>query len=762
MGKYFIATILVAALTLSNTADAQERDFQEGALIIPMDLTYQDSGVFQAYGLIFQLLRQGITVYWVIDPDKSWHTAACDEAGDECAWDCEEEGSGIKCPYPTASPDMYASAEVVWDNSQTRPPLTVISLHGYRGGPFVIDATEAAAAMEVIDIWNTPDLWAANPWADRAVFEIVSVHEVSALFSGNVRKTMTAAPSIAVFSDGNEDIATGYLRAAGIPQSNGNEFPAAKCGVGTCGPGTQNPDMLTVESIMGEMGTCDAPNYDHRNGALFTQDGAPAYCQIMSMHWNVNDRETVECDGGACGATQADCNSKQITYHGHEVVAEVRQFLQHKTHFFAECQAVNAYENTAPNSLWPFLDDDQRDGHFLTTLGINPDCPCTDGDFECIPLGCDDGTRDCCMAKNDKEKGAGFMIAAQPDSNTLQILHPEVPYMQMDGLFQTVGGSEPAYNLSAYLGTEYKNDMDVTFITGPLGPGDSDVWMTGYIDGACSIVEDDVNLPGDCTKGKVSYLGGHEYSTSLPLSSNGDSQGTRLFLNALFEADCVSAGGQPQLSLSWQGTNPLPSTEAMLPVTSRYTLMFSNSGGAAAQDAQLAVFVPAQVSVPDFEEGATDDGTILTWTLGSIGESGSTSPAPSGSRWLDISADSFGDVPLEAVLTYRVGVSTREMTSPFLLRVMLDTDNDGVPDEFDPEPLDPTLCGDADFNGCDDCGPQDDCQGDPDGGVPDADTGTSNDAGGGCSCTTGGGSSLPLTPLILLMVLVLVGRRRGF
>ena len=128
------------------------------------------------------------------------------------------------------------------------------------------------------------------------------MHEATASFQGEVAKDMAAAPTIAVFSDGNEDIATSYLRAAGIPQSNGAEYPASKCGAGTCGPGTANPDMLTVPSIMGDMGTCDAVNSDHKNGALFTKDGLPAYCQIMSMHWAVTDRETVECEG-ACPAT---------------------------------------------------------------------------------------------------------------------------------------------------------------------------------------------------------------------------------------------------------------------------------------------------------------------------------------------------------------------------------------------------------------------------------------------------------------------------
>jgi hypothetical protein len=40
-----------------------------------MDLAYQDVGMFQAYGLLFQLLHQGVPVAWVIDPDKKWHAA---------------------------------------------------------------------------------------------------------------------------------------------------------------------------------------------------------------------------------------------------------------------------------------------------------------------------------------------------------------------------------------------------------------------------------------------------------------------------------------------------------------------------------------------------------------------------------------------------------------------------------------------------------------------------------------------------------------
>ncbi len=521
-------------------ARAEERSFASGSLIIPMDLSYQSDGMYQAYGLLYELLRQGVPVAWVIDDEKTWHQAPCNASGDECTWDCEEEGSGIKCAYPTANPDFFVSAEVVWSD-QGDSPGTVIANHGYRGGPFVIDSANRDAALAIINAWNDQSQWAANPWAERDVFAVVSVHEATAAFTGFVTKDMIAAPTIAVFADGNENIATSYLRAAGIPQSNGSEFPADKCGDDDCGPGTANPDMLTVPSVAGDMGTCDAPNMDHSNGALFDSSGTPAYCQIMSMHWDVKKRETVECGGGACPATQAECAGEPITYHGHEVVAEVRSFLRYPTHFFAECQAVNAYENTVPNPAWPFLDDDARMGHFLTTIGTPPPCPCNpaagEGDFECVTDGCGAGN-DCCLPKDDKEKGAGFLIADSP--NPYKVLRPDVAYMQFDGAFNPEGGSEPAYNLSTYLGTEYQADRDVTFITAEDGPGVEDVWMTGYLDGNCDIEDDPIILmapppededPPDYCGGKVSYLGGHSYSGK---------RGQRLFLNALFEANCVT------------------------------------------------------------------------------------------------------------------------------------------------------------------------------------------------------------------------------
>jgi hypothetical protein len=278
---------------------------------------------------------------------------------------------------------------------------------------------------------------------------------------------------------------------------------------------------------------------------LFDSAGNPKFCQIMSMHWDVTNRERVDCDGKACPATAAQCTGQKITYNGHEVVAEVREFLQHATHFFAECQAVNAYENTSPNHAWPFLDDDGRDGHFLTTAGSPPLCPggtCTNTSYQCVADACNGQA--CCLPKPQTWQNLpGYEVAMQPASSSLQVLRPDVPYNQFDGAFGTTGGSEPAYNLSSYLGATYKNDRLVTLLTGPDGPGDQDLWMSGYLDGCGDIILRGGEPRAAGCSGKISYLGGHQYRTDVPVTSGSQSQGTRLFLNALFEADCVTGAG---------------------------------------------------------------------------------------------------------------------------------------------------------------------------------------------------------------------------
>jgi hypothetical protein len=385
--------------------------FNTGSLVIPMDLTYQDNGMLKAYGLVYQLLQNQIKVYWL-----------------------------IKAPKELNEADFVASAVDVATGA-------AISHHGYRGGPFAISALDALAALDVIETWQKE--------------HVTTVHQVTEKFTGPVSRILRRAPRAGIMATGGAElISFDYMRAAGIPDSTGKDWPTK---VDKTGAYADYPDVLSIADVRGPTDT------NHKDGALFDQNGEPAFCELMTMHWDVKDRDEA-------------------------AIAEIREYLRHPVHFYAQCQSVNAVENA-------------ENGRFLTPNGYDLD--------------------------------------AQPAQ--VDVLAPYLPFSQMDGGFKTVGGSEPSYTLPQ--GDSYY-DSGVVMVTAAGTPiGTQDVWMTGYLDGDCKINDIvPVNLdfpwappPSYECPGKISYLGGHRYSTQTPMSANLDAQGTRFFLNAVFEADCVTA-----------------------------------------------------------------------------------------------------------------------------------------------------------------------------------------------------------------------------
>jgi uncharacterized protein (TIGR03382 family) len=363
------------------------------------------------------------------------------------------------------------------------------------------------------------------------------------------------------------------------------------------------------------------------------------------------------------------------------------------------------------------------------------------------------------LPKDVKEQGAGFLIAPSP--NPHKVLRPEVPYNQFDGAFAPVGGSEPAYNLSTYLGTTYKNNRQVTLITAPTGPGVSDVWMSGYLDGACDIGPilgppgHERAAPTNCHKGKISYLGGHQFATNTPLASGSGSMGTRLFLNALFEADCVTAEGQPDLGLD---LTPAIVAARSFPVEAQLTATYANQAVGPALDATLAQIAPTGVTVVTADAGGTIAGTTATWSVGSI--SGvpvrAGDPPEAGARASTLRFETAGDYTFTLELTYEVGSSTLTKTQQFTIHVALDSDGDGVPDDTDPDPDDPNKCGDSDSDGCDDCS-----GGHFDPANDGCDPGNPNTGDGDTGCCSASGS--PIAPFALgsLVLFVLFRRRRA-
>jgi hypothetical protein len=373
--------------TGTDTSAEDTEVFEPGALVIPMDTDYQDQGMLRAYGLVHRLLQEGIVVRWSIRPGKA---------------------SG-EADFEATTIDVRTGEDV--------------GTHGYRGGPWIVTADDAATALPVVMAWQTD-------------YPETTVHEASETFAAPVSRRLDWAPTIAIFADANEDIARKYLLAAGIPDSTGDlTWP------------DDSPDVLSIEEVAGPTDT------DHADGALFGSED-PIYCQFMSMHWDV---------------AEAEANP--------EVIAELDSYLQYNTHFFAECQAVSAFENL---------------GHFLTPNGL--------------------------------------LFAEQP--TTYDFHRVDSPFAQLDGEFASVGGSEPAYSLPP--GDSYFVTDTVIISTAGSPEGEGDVWMTGFRHGACP--PDDKMCPG---AGKISYLGGHEYDVALPISEHPETQGARLFLNSLFEAPCA-------------------------------------------------------------------------------------------------------------------------------------------------------------------------------------------------------------------------------
>jgi uncharacterized repeat protein (TIGR01451 family)/MYXO-CTERM domain-containing protein len=213
-----------------STARAQvTATFAAGSLIIPMDTTFQDSGVLRVYGLVYKLLASNVPVQWAINTGKV--------------------ANGID--FTIAAPAVVHDRET---GANVGRPVS------YPGGPFIIAAADRAAALPIVDAWL-----AANTTV---------VHElISGTFTAPIERTLDAAPRIAVLQDGFEAIAIADFNEAGIPDSTGQPWDA-----------TTSPDVLSEATVAGPTTT------SHVDGGLWNADGTPKYCALTSMHYNPTAR----------------------------------------------------------------------------------------------------------------------------------------------------------------------------------------------------------------------------------------------------------------------------------------------------------------------------------------------------------------------------------------------------------------------------------------------------------------------------------------
>ncbi len=181
--RIFLSALLVllAVLGPAHGAMATPTPFQPGSLIVPMDTTYQNNGMFKAYGLVYRLLQNGVTVRWAIGNPKT--------------------------------PDLFNGVDFQATTIDRYTGTPVGSPYSYRGGPFIIDSADVAVADPIITAWRTGN--AGQP----------TIHQATAPFTANVDITLRTAPRIALEAI-NAGIAIAYFNAAGIPDSNGNVWSA--------------------------------------------------------------------------------------------------------------------------------------------------------------------------------------------------------------------------------------------------------------------------------------------------------------------------------------------------------------------------------------------------------------------------------------------------------------------------------------------------------------------------------------------------------
>lgn len=253
--------------------------FTANSLIVPMDtgVNGQDNGMLRAYGLVYALLHNNIPVNWVIDPSKA----------------------------PNGNDLVINSGSL----QNVRNGATITVPRSYSGGPFVIDASDAAAALPIIAAWQA------------TVSDNTMVHRLtSGSFTAESARMLIRAPRIAILMDGNEQIAFNNLNTAGIPDATGALWSLT------------SPDILTEAGIEGPSTSNDA------DGVLFhTPGGFSRYGYLASVHY-ITTASTAE------------------------VVQETRSWLSSNAlaHSFMQCEAARVFEN-------------DPSGFFLTTAGIADD-----------------------------------------------------------------------------------------------------------------------------------------------------------------------------------------------------------------------------------------------------------------------------------------------------------------------------------------------------------------------------------------------------
>jgi hypothetical protein len=317
-----LGTLPLLAPTCDGTGPGV-KTFARGSLIIPMDVCYQyladgvktsyapyacpqapDAGdVIKAYGLVYQLIRNNIAVYWVIDATKQAVT-----------------DTDLAIQYDGGFPVLRYD----WAGGGTGAAPTGDHVIRYLGGPFVVDGSDAARASAVLQQY-------------KATFGAVRVHVSSVAFQGNVAKTMAGGwsaggsvpPKLALLDVGSsgagaknsEIVIQGYLQRAGLDTPG-----AAGTATGTHG---QIYDRLFMADFLPD------GSGDPRTSNLFKN----GYQVLWVPHWAAPS-SCSDCPPGA----SCTCANKYPAATIAQALGTIGAFSAAGKDVFAECAGLGSFE----------------------------------------------------------------------------------------------------------------------------------------------------------------------------------------------------------------------------------------------------------------------------------------------------------------------------------------------------------------------------------------------------------------------------------
>lgn len=523
------ALAVLCLTTLPWAAGATDLRFEQGSLIIPMQRAYQDEcGAVAAYGLVYRLLQNHITVYWAVNPNKASHhrcqnsvypkngsdgvkpTAAEAKAMDGCDLTVATDSG-----YPVSLLDNVNAVTKVnntwatYDTSSYAPnntgekSFTVDSNDKYlryMGGPFVIDATQAAAARKLIqdnaDFANfrstTACYKSGSPQLGTAFH--VNVHVANNAFVAPVARVMNQLPPPIALVKGNAvDVLIGYLQHAGL-QSDASQNPPNQ--------GTFESHGLIFDVLDENTDLSSSAAYPDGklNYAPDPSNPRKTYYQVMwAPHWEGDVKN----------------HSTQLA----STLANIAHFVDLGNSSFNECASIQTYENGySPDDKtvrFSFVNNTPTrffTGNITTTLlgGVDtrtvnpvPGVQTTQGELAAMNSGAGfaPSGQDC----SDTATGDCYMYGNYADLFTQK---GDYKLVVTSGLVEAY---RPRPNQTYELGTSrmfYTKSRD----TKTASADGWDIFITRQKD-------------NNALKGKLIYLGGHSFDNSAA--------GSRLVLNTL-------------------------------------------------------------------------------------------------------------------------------------------------------------------------------------------------------------------------------------